>query len=60
MATIHYISNARSETARPAPLPGWMLDRIAEQKLTGGYDTKPSNICDRCHLARSRNGSCGC
>jgi hypothetical protein len=41
--------------------PGWILDKIAEEKRTGGYNVKASNICDIHHIARTKNGTCvGC
>lgn len=40
--------------------PGGMDDDEAELKLTGGFDTRKSNICPRCFTTRSQNGSCGC
>lgn len=47
--------------------PGWLLDRIAEEKLSGGYRTKPNRkgvvrnpICPGCQTARSANGECWC
>ena len=41
-------------------VPGWLLDKIAEEKLTGRYNTKRSNICSNCFTAKSVNGTCGC
>lgn len=41
-------------------VPQDVLDREAELKFTGGYDTSPSNICTGCFTARSDNGSCLC
>ena len=40
------------------PPPQWVLDRIAEESITGKYDT--SNVCGSCFQARSVNGTCGC
>jgi hypothetical protein len=41
--------------------PMWMLDDLADEALTGGYNTQKSNICDIHFLARSANGTCqGC
>ncbi len=44
---------------RPRP-PGWWLDKQAELKITGGYNTKKSNQCHTCFQQRSVNGACGC
>ncbi len=38
----------------------WLIDKIADEKLTGGYNTKKSNCCERCWQFRSTNGKCGC
>ena len=35
-------------------------DEAADEKLTGGFNVTPKNICPNCHTARSRNGSCLC
>lgn len=40
--------------------PSWVLDRLADEKFTGGYDVGPDNICGKCWQARSANGKCGC
>ncbi len=59
---------------RPSP-PQWLLDKIADEKLTQGYErtrterseqngrvTKKriSNQCTECFQLRSVNGTCGC
>jgi hypothetical protein len=36
------------------------LDRVAEQKLTGGYKVRKSNLCDKCFTYKSTNGTCNC
>lgn len=38
--------------------PGWLLDKIAEEKRTGGYNVKKSNICDTHNIVRTANGTC--
>jgi hypothetical protein len=40
--------------------PGWLLDKIADEKLTGRFNVRRSNICPECHEARSVNGTCYC
>ena len=42
------------------PPPQWVLDRIADEKFTGGYDISPANICQSCFTAKSDNGKCWC
>jgi hypothetical protein len=48
--------------------PGWLLDQIAEEKLYGGFKIRKkigrnkfiSNVCGRCYVTKSANGSCNC
>ena len=40
--------------------PGWVLDRIAERTITGGFNRRKSNRCPACFQCRSVNGACGC
>lgn len=40
--------------------PGYVLDRLAEETITGKFDTSPANICGDCFQVRSVNGECGC
>lgn len=42
------------------PPPSWVLDRIAEEKMTGGFNVSASNICTDCFTARADNGTCYC
>lgn len=42
------------------PPPQHVLDRLAEETITGGYDVSASNICGECFMVRSTNGTCGC
>lgn len=39
---------------------GWLLDKMAEEKLTGKYNVRRSNKCSTCNTFRSVNGSCMC
>jgi hypothetical protein len=41
-------------------IPSYLLDKAADEKLTGGFNTKRNNICAECFQARSTNGKCGC
>jgi len=41
-------------------IPGWLIEKIWLEKLTGGFDCKKSNICQTCFVARSSAGSCNC
>ena len=38
---------------------GWLLDALAEEKLTGGYG-KRNTLCPTCRVRRSNSGSCFC
>ncbi len=42
--------------------PQWVLDKIANQSITGGYKIgkKRANVCERCYSKRSVNGTCLC
>lgn len=40
--------------------PIWVLDYLAEQQLSAGWNVQRSNQCERCFEARSVNGRCGC
>jgi hypothetical protein len=40
--------------------PMWLLDRIADEKLTGRFNVKRSNLCPECFQFRSANGTCAC
>lgn len=37
-----------------------VLDKMAEQSLTGGWDIRRANVCADCWQAKSANGLCGC
>jgi hypothetical protein len=45
---------------RPSMPPQWVLDKVAEESITGKYNVKRSNLCERCYQYRSANGTCGC
>lgn len=40
--------------------PSVVLDRIAEQSISGGYDLSSDNLCPECFQYRSACGGCGC
>ena len=40
--------------------PQGVLDRIAEEKFTGKYNTKRANLCPDCKTFRSVSGTCFC
>lgn len=42
------------------PPPQYVLDRIAEESITGKYNVSASNICPECFMARSSSGTCFC
>lgn len=45
--------------ARRIP-PADVLDRLAEESLTGGYSRKRNPICGECGVMKSRAGGCFC
>lgn len=46
---------------RPPAPPKWLLDLMAEEKITGRFNTAPSNLCTGCKMFRSSNGvGCWC
>lgn len=40
--------------------PNWVLDLIAEETITGKYNTAPSNLCSECFVFRSSSKGCWC
>jgi len=40
--------------------PQWLLDKIADEKFSGGFVLKRRNLCNVCFEYRSANGTCGC
>lgn len=36
------------------------IDRLAEEELTGKFNTHKSNLCGGCYTYRSNNGTCLC
>ena len=36
------------------------VDRIADRKFDGGFNTSKNNLCPECHTYKSKNGSCFC
>ena len=45
-------------SARMKP-PNWVLDKIADEKLSGGFKKK-NGICNKCFQIKTVNGNCGC
>ena len=41
-------------------VPSHIIDAVAEQKLTQGYNVRRSNLCRECFTYRSVNGQCQC
>jgi hypothetical protein len=69
MATKHYITYKRYEEKRGIgeyadknrrKPPQWLLDKIADEKFSGGFELKRKNLCRECFEYKSANGSCGC
>ncbi len=47
------------EPKRPMPSQD-LLDRTADEKMTGNWNVRKSNICTECFETKSVNGSCSC
>lgn len=41
-------------------VPGWLLDKMANEKLMGGYSKKKNPPCPECHVMKSSAGTCFC
>jgi len=41
-------------------LPPHVLDELAEERITGGYNVSEGNLCDKCYTYKSNNGQCNC
>ena len=51
------IGNFPNERRKP---PEWLLDKIAQEKLMGGYRRKRNKLCPNCNVLMSNVGSCTC
>lgn len=40
--------------------PQWLLDKLAEEQLTGKFNTAKANKCPVCNTYRSAQGGCWC
>lgn len=71
MSTINYIRVVRTSPHNQDPnfycgctpkpkIPGWLMDKMAEEKLSGGFKTSRKNLCTSCNMYKSSNGTCGC
>jgi hypothetical protein len=57
--TLARMRASKDESTERARVPSeWVLDAIAERKLTGGWNVIPENICPVCHCARPVQGVC--
>lgn len=54
---LHRVGNWPGGRIKP---PEWLLDRIAEQKLNGGYTRKRNPVCQNCFVRKSNSGNCNC
>lgn len=57
---IQHLTDLKAEKRTNKMPPQAVLDKMADQKLSGGFKTYKSNICTECFTAKSVNGSCGC
>jgi hypothetical protein len=53
--------DAEYRAGLPKP-PNWVLDRLADRALDGGYKIGKGrkNVCPLCFTTRSVNGTCSC
>lgn len=51
-------THALDAATRPAAPPAWVLDREAERQMSGGFDTRRSNLCKVHHVSKAVNGAC--
>jgi hypothetical protein len=70
MSTIHFTSYARYEASKNINqcecfatkrfIDEATLEKIAHQRLTGGFDIRKKNRCSTCNTFKSKNGECLC
>jgi len=53
------MGNWTDYTAKRTP-PRWLLDKIAEETITGKWNVKRYNRCDECNTFRASSGACNC
>lgn len=53
-------ANASDNRARKPFVSQATIDRLAEEELTGKFNTHKSNLCGGCYTYRSNNGTCLC
>jgi len=41
-------------------IPGWLIEKIAVEKATGGYSNKHNPVCPDCRVRKSNSGDCFC
>ncbi len=56
----YYNQQCGREYAGTQAPPSWVLDKMADEKRTGGYNVGASNLCGACFTYRSSNGACMC
>ena len=57
VAELDLQAEARGKAPKP---PADLLDRIADEKLTGRFNVRKDNLCPDCKEYRSVNGTCSC
>jgi hypothetical protein len=72
MATMNFVTAARYDASHGVPdrksrdfgfsggnvPPAAVLDRIADEKFSGGFKLVKKNLCPKCFLYRPVNGAC--
>ncbi len=56
-ATLKIDAEYRATLKRP---PQHILDKIADDKISGGYKIGKKQICKSCNMAKYANGTCSC
>lgn len=52
---------ATLDLARPTRIPpSWVLDKIADEQLSGKYTDLRNPVCTGCFTRKAANGSCYC
>lgn len=46
--------------SRRVSIPGWLLDKMADDKMNQGYSKKKNPVCNKCFTQKSISGNCNC
>lgn len=59
MVALHQQEREGNFPGRKVP-PGWLLEKIWNEKVSGGYTAKRNPACPICHVRKSNSGDCFC